>query len=59
MKRYNIVEIGNEGFVLCQCPTLRIAKKQLKEMEETDRYLKKYYGWSRIPEYKIIETEVK
>lgn len=57
MKRYNIVELGNEDFILASCPTLELAKKYLKDMYRTDEKLKKYYGWSRTPEYKIIESE--
>lgn len=57
MKRYNIVELGNEDFILASCPTLELAKKILKGMYKTDKKLQKYYGWSRTPEYKIIESE--
>ena len=57
MKRYNIVELGNEDFILASCPTLELAKKYLKDMYKTDEKLKKYYNWSRTPEYKIIESE--
>lgn len=56
--KYNIVEVGNEEFVLASCPTLKLAKRYLKEMYKTDKKLQKYYGWSRTPEYKIIESEV-
>ena len=56
--RFNIVEIGNEEFVLASCPTLKMAQRYLKEMYKTDKKLQKYYGWSRTPEYKIIESEV-
>ena len=59
MKRFNIVEVGNEEFVLCSCPTLKIAKKRMKEMYKIDAELKNYYNWSRTPEYKIIESEEK
>lgn len=55
--KYNIVEVGNENFVLACCPTLKLAKKYLKEMIETDKKLQKYYNWSRVPEYKIMEVK--
>ena len=55
--KYNIVEIGNEEFVLASCSTLKMAQRYLKEMYKTDKELQKYYGWSRTPEYKIIESE--
>jgi len=59
MKKFNIVEVGNEDIILASCPTLELAKKYLKEMIKTDKKLQKYYNWSRIPEYKIIESEEK
>ena len=59
MIRFNIVEVGNEEIILASCPTLELAKKYLKEMIKTNKKLQKYYNWSRIPEYKIIESEEK
>lgn len=53
--RYNIVEVGNEDFVLASCPTLQLANKYLKEMYDVDKKLYYYYGWSKLPKYKIIE----
>lgn len=55
--KYNIVEVGNEAFVLASCPTLEFAQKYLKEMLKTDKELQKYYNWSKLPKYKIIESE--
>lgn len=57
MKKYNIVLKNNENFVLAQCNTLELAKSYLKEMKDTDKKLAKTYNWSKIPEYKIIESE--
>lgn len=59
MKRYNIVLKNNEKFILAECKTLKFAKDYLKEMIKTDKALAKQYNWSKIPEYKIIENEVK
>ena len=56
MKKFNIVEVGNEDFILASCPTLELAKKYLKEMYKTDKKLSKYYGWHYIPQYEIITT---
>lgn len=55
---YNIVLKDNESFVLASCQTLDRAKKYLKEMEKTDKYLCKYYNWSKLPSYKIIHTRI-
>lgn len=30
MIKYNIVEVGNEDFILASCPTLELAKKYFK-----------------------------
>jgi len=63
--KYNIVEMDEHGFVknpdfvLASCNTRKLAEKYLKEMYETDRKLQKYYGWKRLPEYMIIESEEK
>lgn len=56
-KKYNIVEVGNEDFILCSPPSLKLAKKILKDMKKTDKELQKYYNWSRVPQYKIKESE--
>lgn len=53
---YNIVLCDNEDFVLASCPSMEIAKERLKEMYETDKQLQKYYGWEKLPQYKIIES---
>jgi hypothetical protein len=54
MIKYNIVEIRDRELVLASCPTLKKAKKYLKEMYKTDKKLSKYYGWHYIPQYEII-----
>jgi hypothetical protein len=54
--RYNIVLKNNENFVLASCKTLEFAKNYLKEIKKTDQILKKYYNWSSVPKYKIIES---
>lgn len=54
MIKYNIVEIRNRELVLASCPTLKIAKRYLKDMYKTDKKLAKYYGWHYIPQYEII-----
>lgn len=55
--KYNIVLKDNETFVLASCKTLDFAKKYLKDMKKTDRYLQKEYNWDKLPEYKIIEVK--
>lgn len=57
MKKYNIVLKENKDFILAQCNTLELAKSYLKEMKDTDKKLAKEYNWSKIPGYKIIESE--
>lgn len=57
MKRFNIVQEKNEDFILASCKSLEFAKNYLKEMKKTDKILKKYYNWSSVPKYKIIESE--
>lgn len=57
MKRFNIVEINKEDFVLASCPTMEIANERLLDMYKTDRELAKYYGWTKLPLYKIVESE--
>ena len=56
MKRFNIVQEKNKNFILASCESLELAKKYLKEMKKTDQILKKYYNWSCVPKYKIIES---
>ena len=55
--KYNIVEEDNDDFILASCNTLELAKKYLKSMIKTDKKLQKYYNWSKLPVYKIIESE--
>lgn len=55
MKRFNIVLEDNESFILASCPTLEFAEKYLQDMRENDLKLQKYYNWSKLPQYKIIE----
>lgn len=57
MKKYNIVLEDMQDFVLASCQSLELAKKYLEDMKKTDKKLKKYYGWSRTPKYKIVESE--
>lgn len=60
MKRYNIVLVKDETFILAQsCSTLKLAKLYLKDMKKVDKQLKKYYNWKTLPKYKIIESEGK
>ena len=56
--KYNIVLEENQEFVLASCPTLEFAKNYLKEMEKIDKQLAKYYNWSKMPKYKIIERKL-
>ena len=55
--KYNIVEENNDDFILASCNTLELAKKCLKSMIKTDKKLQKYYNWSKLPAYKIIESK--
>ena len=55
--KYNIVQTDLLDIVLASCQTLEKAKEYLKNMEKTDRYLQKVYGWLELPEYKIIEVK--
>lgn len=57
MKKYNIVLKENKTFILAQCEDLNFAEKYLKEMEENDKKLQKYYNWSKLPEYEIVEND--
>ncbi len=52
---FNIVLEDMQDFVLCSCPTPEIAQKRLKDIKKTDKKLKKYYNWNKLPQYKIIE----
>ena len=53
----NIVLKDNENFILASCKTLEFAKKYLKDIKDTDKKLKKYYGWKKLPSYKIIKEQ--
>ena len=57
--RYNIVLKDNKDFILASCKTLEFAKKYLKDMKNTDKYLQKEYNWDKLPEYEIIKEENK
>ena len=57
MKKYNIVLEDMEDFILASCQTLEKAQEYLKNIKRTDKELKKYYNWSKLPKYKIIESE--
>lgn len=59
MKRYNIVLVKDETFILAQCSNLKLAKQYLKDMKKVDKQLKRYYNWKTLPKYKIIESEGK
>lgn len=59
MKKYNIVLVKDETFILAQCSNLKLAKQYLKDMKKVDKQLKKYYNWKTLPKYKIIESEGK
>lgn len=55
--KYNIVQTNLLNIVMASCQTLEKAKEMLKDMEKTDIYLQKVYGWLERPEYKIIEVK--
>ena len=55
--KYNIVETNNKSIVLASCNSYEFACKYLKDMLKTDRELAKYYGWSKLPQYEIIEEK--
>ena len=57
MMKYNIVLEDNQDFVLASCQSLEAAEKYLKNMEETDKELQKYYNWSKLPKYVIKECK--
>lgn len=54
---YNIVMANNINIVLASCGTLEITKNFLKDMYKTDLKLKKYYNWTKLPQYKVLEIE--
>jgi hypothetical protein len=55
---YKIVLEGNPGYTLIgNIKDIETAKERLKEMIETDKYLAKYYNWSKLPRYLILEEE--
>lgn len=57
MKKFNIVLQDMQDFVLASCQSLEIAEKYLEDMKKTDKFLQKYYGWSKLPKYLIKESE--
>lgn len=54
---YNIVLSDNKDFILATCKTYELAVKYLKDITGTDKYLAKYYGWTKLPKYEIIKEE--
>lgn len=55
---YKIVLEDNPGYTLIgNIKDIETAKERLKEMIETDKYLAKYYNWSKLPRYLILEEE--
>ena len=54
---YNIVEVGKENIILVSSNDLEFIKNYLKDIIETNKFLAKYYNWSRIPEFKIVEVK--
>ena len=52
---YKIVQENLLDITLAQVETLEIAKARVKEMEKTDRYLARIYGWLELPKYKIVK----
>lgn len=57
LPRYEISDTKNKDVVLVSSPTKEIALRQLNEMYETDKKLKKFYGWKSLPEYEIKKSE--
>lgn len=55
--KYNIVLEDNQDFVLASCNSLELARKYLKDIKKTDKYLQKYYKWQNLPKYLIKESE--
>lgn len=55
--KYNIVETNQKDIVLASCNSYEFACKYLKDIIKTDRELAKYYGWSKLPQYEIIEEK--
>lgn len=56
-KRYKIVQTNLLNITLASCDSLEFAQKYLEDIKENDKYLQKLFGWSKLPEYKIIEIE--
>ena len=54
--KYDIVNIINNSWI-STCKDLDQAKEYLKEFERIDKELQKYYNWTDLPKYKIIESE--
>ena len=58
MNKFNIIlkeYKDKKNFILVSCNTLEDAKIRLKDMKKTDKFLQKYYNWSKIPEYLIVD----
>lgn len=53
--KYLIIDENNN--IICLSPTLKIAKKELKEIIKTDQTLQKKYKWNYTPCYSIIKSE--
>ena len=54
---YNIVEVGKENIILVSSNDLEFTKNYLKDIIKTNKFLAKYYNWTRIPEFKIVEVK--
>lgn len=55
---YKIVLEDNPGYTLVgNIKTIETAKERLEEIIKTDKYLAKYYNWSKLPKYLILEEE--
>ena len=57
LPRYNIYNEKNKDMILASAPTKEIAERNLKEMYETDKSLKKSYGWKELPKYEMREEK--
>lgn len=57
MKVYKIEQTDLLNITLAKCPTLESAKKYLEKIKNNDKYLQKVYGWRKLPEYRIVESE--
>ena len=55
--KYNIVETNNKSIVLASCNSYEFACKYLQDITNTNKELAKYYGWSKLPQYEIIEEK--